>query len=228
MASPVTVVRRSENKKLSTDKNVNATYASQVTCPNSCPFHNSGCYAECGPIAYTTKRLNASKEIRPTMVARHEAKQIRQLDAQFPLRLHVVGDCKNKKSAEILAEACKEYSSKFNQKVWGYTHNRTIPREAWGNISILRSCTSLRQAEGALKANFGAALIVDKFKSNKRYAIGRNVFGIPCPVQTGLAKSCVDCKLCLNEEGLKKTNSVILLEAHGTGKNAIIRAISKD
>ena len=210
MASPVAVVRRSENKKLSTNKNVNATYASQATCPSSCPFYKSGCYAECGPIAYTTNRLNDSKEIRPTMIARYEAKKIRQLDAQFPLRLHVVGDCANKKSAEIIAEACSEYSSKFNQVVWCYTHNRTIPKESWGNISILRSCTTPRQAEGALQAGFGVAYTVEKFKSKKRYYVGRGLFGIPCPVQTGLCKSCTDCKLCFNIEGLVKRNNVIL------------------
>lgn len=225
MASPVTVVQRSANKKLSTNRKVNATYSSQVTCPKECPFRGKGCYAEIGPIAYTTIRLNKSKELRPTMVARYEATKIRKLDAQYPMRLHVVGDCANRKSAEILAEACSEYSSKYNQVVWGYTHNRKIPREAWGSISILRSCITVRQAETAMQANFAAALIVEEFKSNKLYPIGRGMYGIPCPVQTGLSKSCVDCKLCMKEDFLKKHNAVILLKAHGNGRNSVIRTI---
>jgi hypothetical protein len=159
------------------------------------------------------------------MVARYEAIKIRKLKALYPLRLHVVGDCANRKSAEIIAEACSEYSSKHDQVVWGYTHNRKIPREAWGDISILRSCLTIRQAENSMQSGFAVALIVAEFKSNKRYYIGRGMYGIPCPVQTGLCKSCVDCKLCMKEDFLKKHNNVILLKAHGNGKKHVLRVI---
>ena len=226
--SPVTVVRRSQNRKLSTDRACNATYVSQSTCPASCPFYGQGCYAEGGEIRYTTANLNKAREQNPTRIARREAKAILSLDSRFPLRLHVVGDCKTKKSAEIVSEACMVYSSKHGQKVWGYTHNRLIPRASWGTVSILRSCTSLRQAEGALQAGFAATLIVPEFKSDKRYYIGRGMYGIPCPVQTGKCASCVDCKLCMKDDTLRKHNNVILIKAHGYKTKKVVEILMKE
>lgn len=219
---PAILVHRSQNRKLSTDNKVNATYVSQATCPSTCPFKNSGCYAEFGDMLYATRRLNAAKQQNPTRVARIEAALIKNSTARFPLRLHVVGDCANRKSAAILAEASAEYSSKHNQIVWTYTHNRTIPREFWGNISVLRSCSTIRQAETAINAGFAAALIVPKFKSEKRYYLGRGLYGIPCPKQTHKSASCVDCKLCFKDMALKDRKNVILFAAHGNAKAKVI------
>jgi hypothetical protein len=225
MSSPVAVVERSENQKLSTNGRCSATYASQKTCPKTCPFFGAGCYAEMGPIAYTGNRLNAAKESRPTMIAKAEAAGIRKLSGRFPLRIHVVGDVVKPKAAAIISEACAEYSAKFEQPTWGYTHNRKVPRGDWGNVSMLRSCTTVRQAETAMQAGYAAALIVADFKSQKRYYMGRGIHGIPCPVQTGLAKSCVDCRLCMKEDTLKKHKNVVLLKAHGNGRKHVLRVL---
>jgi hypothetical protein len=219
--SPVAVIQGSENKKLSTNHKVNATYVSQATCPKTCPFFNKGCYAETGLVGYTTLRLNRCKEQRPTRIANLEAMKIREVKSSYPLRLHVVGDCASQKAARIVSEAANEYIEKHNQPVWGYTHNRIIPRDCWGNISILRSCTTIKQAQTAHDAGFAVALIVPEFKNNKRYYIGRGLYGIPCPVQTKMSNSCVDCKLCMKDKFLQEHNLVILLEAHGTFKHKI-------
>ena len=227
MNSPIAVVNRSENSKLSANGKVNATYVSQSTCLESCPFYNNGCYAEIGKTGYTTTKLNKAREQNPTRIARREAKGILGLKAVYPLRLHVVGDCKNKKSAEILAEACAEYTSKHGQPVWCYTHNRKIPRSSWGSISIIRSCETLRQAENSMQAGFASALVVEKFASDKRYYIGRGMYGIPCPVQTGKCASCVDCKLCMKDKSLISRKNVILFEAHGNGKKYVVKVLNE-
>lgn len=224
--SPVAVVERSENAKLSKNGHVSATYVSQTTCPNSCPLKGKGCYAEYGKSGMINRRLNSASEKRPVMVAKAEAEGIKELTGKFPLRLHVVGDAYDKKSAEVLAEAAEVHTSKFGMPVWTYTHNHTTPRSSWGNISVFRSCETLRQAETAIKAGYSAVLIVEKFKSNKMYPIGRGLYGIPCPAQIDKTKSCTDCKLCMIDKNLQKKNMVILLQTHGNGKryvNEILR-----
>lgn len=211
----VIVVEKSQNSKVG---EASATYASQATCPDTCPFQGAGCYAESGPCGLILKRLNASEIKDPNELAKMEAEGIKNLSGNRQLRLHVVGDCKTKRSAEILAEACESYSN----KVWCYTHNRSIPRKSWGNISILRSCETLRQAEEATKSGFGVSMVVPSFKENKRYYLGRGLYGIPCPAQVKGIK-CVDCKLCLNSSKLGK--NVVLIAAHGVKKKDAIQAV---
>lgn len=217
-------VENSGNRKIG---KVSATYVSQVTCPSGCPLKGHGCYAEYGVMAYIKNRLNSSDEVKPIMVARAEARAIRALTAKNYLRIHVLGDCADSESVRIIAKACEEYTNKHGKIVWGYTQNRRTSRDNWGSISIFRSCTTLRQAETAINANFGAALIVPEFKDNKKYSIGRGLFGIPCPSQTGLAKTCVNCKLCMNESHLKKNKCVILFMPHGVGKNIVTKTITE-
>ena len=217
-SSPAIVVGKSQNSKLGT---MSATYVSQATCPKNCPFHgNQGCYAECGKTGIIAKRLNNSSVKDVRSIAEIEAEGIKNLQGLYPLRLHVVGDSPTPESARIVSEACEEFINRTNLPVFGYTHAR-IPRDNWGKVSILRSCTTLRQAEGSMQANYAAALVVSKFKRHNRYYIGRGMNGIPCPKQTGLAESCKSCKLCFQDELLKRQGSVILFEAHGAAKNRV-------
>src|SRR5262245_51876429 len=81
-------VETSDNRKLGP---VSATYASQASCPRSCPWFGSGCYAETGHVGHTTRRLNRSAVRGPLAVARAEARAIDRLTADRLLRLHVVG-----------------------------------------------------------------------------------------------------------------------------------------
>lgn len=219
--SPVAVVEKSFNGKLSVNGKASATYVSQHTCPKACPLRGKGCYAEYGKTGIVINRLKASKEYRPSMIAKAEAKGILALSATKPLRLHVVGDAFNGRCSAILAEAAEIYTAKHGMPVWTYTRNHVTPRSDWGSISVLRSCTSLRQAETANKAGYASALIVKEFKSDKKYYIGRGMYGIPCPVQTGRVKSCVDCKICMLDSKLQERNLVVLLKVHGNGHRQV-------
>ena len=74
---------------------VSATYATQVTCPDSCALKGSGCYAEGGMVGMFTRRLNASEDANRLSVeelALAEAVAIAGLTGENPLRIHVVGD----------------------------------------------------------------------------------------------------------------------------------------
>lgn len=212
MTNSVTVVQRSDNTKTG---RIATTYAAQASCPVSCPFRNSGCYAESGYVGYVTSRLNKSKD-GPIRIARKEAEGIRRLKGNRPMRLHVVGDSSTSETARIVSKAAEEYMEKGGQKVWTYTHAR-IPRAAWGKVSVLRSTHTLRQVESAFEAGYAAALTVKDFQDTKAYPMGRGIIGIPCPAQTRKGVTCESCQLCTRDEYLRKKKMVVLFKAHGIG-----------
>ena len=81
---------------------VAATYVSQDSCPKSCPLMGSGCYAETGPISWsTTNRVNGHN-LNPTKLAITEALKIASLPGDRKLRVHVVGDAKTPMAAFIV------------------------------------------------------------------------------------------------------------------------------
>lgn len=224
---PVIGVNVSENRKIGLAA---ATYVSQASCPKSCPFYNAGCYAEQGLTGIHTKRVNkAQKEGKqtPRELAELEAITIRNLNGKLPLRLHVVGDCKNAETAEILAAAAKDYTDKHGQIVWSYTHAKRVPRSAWGNVSILRSCDNITEAKAEHKRGFSAAVVVtEKFTSHKIVDLGDGFKGVPCPYQTGKAKDCIACGLCLNADKLHKGKLVILFQPDANTEKRIGAALS--
>src|SRR5207248_895946 len=89
---------------------VSATYASQASCPPSCPWFKQGCYAESGPTGFTTRRLNRSDVRGAVRIAREEARAIDALTGDRLLRLHVVGDARTKAAARVLGAAAQRYS----------------------------------------------------------------------------------------------------------------------
>ena len=81
--SPVTTIETSDNRKLGA---VSATYASQSSCPRSCPWFGKGCYAEHGPVGFTTRRLNRSTARSAVRIAEAEARAIDGLTGDRLLR----------------------------------------------------------------------------------------------------------------------------------------------
>lgn len=212
-ATPVLGIERSQDRKLSTDSRVSATWVAQASCPDSCPFRGAGCYAETGRSGMHTRRINAAEakgDYNALELARMEAQAIDGLSGKNPLRIHVVGDCKTVGAAKTVAAAAARYAAKHNQKVWTYTHATNVPRAAWGPVSILRSCQTMGEVKEAHKRGWATALVVAGFKSEKAYSLGDGFTGIPCPYQTGKTKSCVDCGLCLDDQKLRDRKLVIL------------------
>jgi hypothetical protein len=109
MGKLATAVNNSANRKIG---DAAATYAAQVSCPDECPFLGSGCYAEDGTVAFTTRRLNRTAKEQNAdaiAVANAEAKEIDKLPGGRLLRLHVVGDCKTVEAVRILRKAVERY-----------------------------------------------------------------------------------------------------------------------
>lgn len=210
---PASAIEVSQNRKLGA---VSATYASQSTCPLSCPLRGAGCYAEAGRMGLHTRRLNDSSVTDPVDVARVEANAIDKLTGRFPLRLHVVGDSPNAECARIVSDAARRHSAKFGQPVWTYTHALDVPRESWGDVNVLRSCEKIEDARTALDEGYAAAMVVPEFKQDTAYKIADDLTGIPCPEMTGKADSCLSCGLCMKADKLRASRKVILFAAHGT------------
>lgn len=213
--SAVIVTEQSANSK--TGK-VSATYAAQQTCPSSCPLRGQGCYAEGGMVGMQTRRLNASRQAkRATMeeLAMAEAKGIRKLTGRLPLRIHVVGDATTNQAATILGLAAGEHRAKHGQPVWTYTHAwRSVSRSSWAGVSVLASCESTKDAKVAIAKGYAAAIVVERHESAKAY-VKDGMRLVPCPQQTGRAKDCLSCGLCMRGEVLKMAGSVIAFEVHG-------------
>lgn len=223
----VIFTEKSANVKLG--KSVAATYAPvSGTCPTSCPLMGNGCYAQLGFVGiqnYNLEKANKEKNLNATELAREEAKAI---DASFAkgvpentiLRVHVSGDSRTVKGTRAIASAVGRWLKRGGKAAWSYTHAwKTVPRTAWGKVSVLASVTTVKEAQAALKAGYAPAIVVDGFKDAKAFMQG-NVKFVPCPQQTRDV-TCDDCGLCMNADKLKDARTGIAFMAHGVQKNKV-------
>lgn len=218
---PVIIKEKTDNKKTGP---VSVTMASQATCPTTCPWFRSGCYAESGPMGIHTKRLTNNPITDPLAISYAQARGVLGLSGKSPLRLNIVGDFPTDECVEIIGQAAEEYSKKCGSKVWAYTHAIT-KRKHWKNVSVLRSCENLEQVEKAFEDGFAAALVVKEFIHTKAYKLNNNLIGIPCPQQNGKTENCKSCKLCFNDNYLRENRKVILFASHGTAKKKMLTVL---
>jgi len=165
------------------------------------------------------------------------------------LRLHTVGDCATIDAALTVSNAVQHaWYDRGGGKAWTYTHAATtVPRPAWGNISVLGSIDDLTQLESVLENGYAPARYMAEFPNGKRSFVEQGIRWIPCPAQTGLEPtekhkvsttyesiegSCPStCKLketreCYGMHGhvglvtrrLDKDHGAILVEASGNAK----------
>jgi hypothetical protein len=202
-------VAKSANSKIGP---VSATSVAQQSCPTTCPFMGSGCYAESGMQAFTTRRLNKSSA-SPLDLAYEEADAIRAIRRDTPLRLHVVGDSTSDAAARIVSGAADERDG----KAWTYTHAwRTVARESWGNVSVLASCETEEDIRDARARGYATAIVVDQHDATKRYERdGESI--LPCPQQTRDNVTCDSCRLCWDDSRLRDAGLTIGFAVHGSG-----------
>lgn len=219
-----TLTPSSRNRKLTTSPSthpVSVTRSSQASCPTSCPFLGNGCYAESGPSGFHTRRLSPASS---RLIAEEEARNIATLwprDGR-PLRLHEVGDCPTTLDAKIVSRAVRKAQSQGAGPAWAYTHAwASVPRSAWGPVSVLGSIESSRSARDAYKRGYAPALVTPSFSEGSK-ALKKDGFrGIPCPAQTGTAPDCASCRLCFRSDLLLRTRGVIMFEPHGAGAGKV-------
>ena len=203
------------------------TYTSiEATCPTSCVFKGAGCYADAG----FTKRAGQAMDKRARRAKPEDviAEEVRLIDGlwskkrgnRWPgrvpqdgprggrdLRLHVGGDCGNTGGARQLAGAARRWKDRGGGSVWTFTHHwRTVPRSAWGDISVLASVESVKDIKAARKRGYPAAIVVAEHPSDQAYWKGQEKI-IPCPAETRGA-TCSSCRLCLDRDLLAMGASI--------------------
>jgi hypothetical protein len=215
---PATVIEKSANGKIAApDESCSTTYACKVSCPAVCPFKETGaCYGAIGNLAFQWRRLGGSRT--PLVIAKAEAKAILALTGKNPLRIHTLGDCKTPAAAEVVAAAAEEYMRRHGQPAWTYTHAwRTVPRSAWGAVSVLASCETTTEVKQAKRRGYAALLVVPAYRDWRVYK-ENGIKLAPCPVTTEHAKSCISCGLCLDDKKLLSAGLTIVVAAHGPSK----------
>lgn len=221
---PVIAVDKSQNSKTGP---VSCTYAPIHSCPSTCPFLNNGCYAQHGHSGIHLARMNKVAEqtgkTRPIDIAREEAKAIRQMKGLGPLRLHIVGDCRTSRAAKIVSSAAEEYMKEHNQKAWTYTHAwKEVPRESWGNVSVLASCETIEEAKQAMDRGYAASMV--RAVSFRMPYSFNGLEMTPCLELTKGIK-CNKCQVCLHDDVLLAQKKVVCFFPHGSGKENARKAL---
>jgi hypothetical protein len=220
--SSALAVEKSDNSKIGL---VHATYASQQSCPLTCPLKNAGCYAEVGLVGIHTRKVNnANPTATPLDVALAEAEAITtRLSGNLNLRIHVVGDCATTEAASIVSRAALSILKKGN-KAWSYTHAwADVDRKAWDGVSVLASAETPEQVQQAQGEGWATAIIVSEFKDDKLYE-DNGIKILPCVNQTKGVK-CVECRLCWDAPRLASKGITIGFAAHGSRRNTIGRML---
>jgi hypothetical protein len=190
---------------------------------------NKGCYAQLDFCGIHLKKINQAakehKKTRPRDIARIEAREIRKLSGKLPLRLHVVGDCRTSEAAKIVSVAAGEHTKKYNQPVWNYTHAwRTVPREAWGDVSVLASCETPEECLEAMDRGYAAQICTPEYVTKRTKIYDFTI--IPCKNNlTGI--QCVECRICMHDKRLLARREVLNIGAHGTKANEVKATIQK-
>ena len=216
VSTAVSVVKVSNNSKLG---RMSATYAAQTTCPTTCAFRGSGCYAEGGALRFSTlQRNDSSAGMSAIDIAWQERDGIIALATgkgpHLPLRVHVVGDSVGA-AATIVGDAMVAYESLTSQPAFTYTHGwRETPRDMWGDARVLASCESIADARDAVSRGYHVALVVAEHASDRAYHVDGVGTVVPCPSQTR-GKQCVDCGLCYAKRAVN-----VAFAVHGTGAKA--------
>lgn len=210
---------KSQNRKTGP---VSATYASQATCPTTCPFRGSGCYAESGPTAIITRRLSRSTAGQ-IEVARQEAAAIRGLSGTRPLRIHVVGDCATDEAAKIVAAAAADHAAPS----WTYTHAwATVARASWGETSVVASCETTDEIRAAHARGYATCIVVARHPSRKVYEIdGCKI--VPCPAESVEGVTCATCGICTRDTKIREKGLTVGFAAHGSGTKKAVAAIER-
>lgn len=205
----------SANKKLG---NISTTYAGVQSCPNACPFKKTGaCYGMSGPVAFYWRKLT-SDQFTTEETARMEAKAIMGLTGKNDLRIHTLGDCSTPEAAQIVSDAATVHMRKHGKAAFTYTHAwRTVPRSAWGEVSVLASCETIDEVNEAKALGYATSMVVSEYEKDTMY-VKDGVKIMPCPEITGKSESCQKCRLCMRDGNLKKADVTIAFAAHGPTK----------
>lgn len=236
----VRYVARSKNGKIGGGKGngLDAVYiAIAQSCPSECPFkpvdENQGCWATVGRVGILNSRLEKEAV---GMDKRSLGREVaRAIDASWPsgvnegqmLRLPVAGDLAVKSAVEPVVSAVRRWVGRGGKGAWGYTHAwRRVDRSTWGEVSVLASVETLREAKQAEKRGFVPARVVAEFPNGSKAWVEGGTRFIPCPEQT-VGVTCDECKLCFDDKKLRDRGAAIAFKAHSQVKKRTLNVLQE-
>lgn len=192
------------------------------TCPSTCPFKDSGCYAASGPLVLHWRKVTSGE--RGDSLADFLAK-LAALPAGLPFRHNQAGDLMHNNGNISRTFMKRMVAAVRHLRAYTYTHHALTKGE---NLSILRyanrngftinaSCETEQQADSTIAAGLPAVLVVppDEQRASWRTDGGNTV--LVCPAQRMDNATCASCMLC------HKRNSRLIIGflAHGNAKRKV-------
>lgn len=206
------------------------TVSSRATCPDTCPFKGSGCYAEAG--FYTRLHWEAvTRGDRGEPLVRF-LEQIRALPSGQLFRHNVSGDLPH--TAGRISRRFLRAMTEAAKGKCGFTYTHHGISAAHGeNAALLRhanrngfrvnvSTESESAADSVIAAGLPAVLSVLSTETRNAWRTPAGNAVIVCPAQRSDARTCSDCALCHT----RGARVVIAFRAHGTGKAKAEAAIA--
>jgi hypothetical protein len=203
------------------------TTNSRVTCPDTCPFKENGCYADNYGLNFHWDAI--TKGVRGVNWKEH-LRNIATLPADQLWRACQAGDLPHKAGKISRTFLRGLIAANRGKRGFTYSHHKLAVGD---NLSLLRmanrqgftvnvSTESESQADAAVSAGLPAVVVVPGDESRTTWhTSGGNVVLI-CPAQRSDTKTCADCGLCQ----ARGKRVIIGFLAHGTRSAKVEAAIS--
>lgn len=220
MSFSFTFTSVSRNRKTGS---IPTTRTDRKSCPSSCPFYNSGCYAQYGPESMQWNKMHNSLEWSDFLA------KIRRIPYKQLWRHNTAGDLPHIDGNIIVNMIRDLISANKNRRGFTYTHhqlsaeNVEIIKEANHNgFTINVSTESIKRADYVMSVHKIPAVAVVNSNERRRFFrtnSGRKV--ILCPAVVHENVNCSTCGICANPN----RESIVAFPSHGPGKykvNSII------
>jgi hypothetical protein len=209
---------KSDNQKTGP---IPVSVTSSNTCPHTCSFKGSGCYAEYGPLAMHWRKVSAAER---GMSWGMFCEAVQDLAPMQLWRHNAAGDLPGDGRRIDRAALDKLVQANVGKRGFTYTHYRpgigknsaAVTDANLRGFTVNLSAESLREAD--LYADLGIAPVVtvlprDQVENTKTPA-GRTVVVCPATVRDNV--SCATCQLCYRQR-----DTIVGFPAHGTGARRI-------
>jgi hypothetical protein len=190
---------------------------SALSCSDTCPFKNNGCYAESGPLALHWRAVTAGDR---GLTWPEFCEEISRLPDGQLWRHNQAGDLPGLDNTINPAALDMLVSANKGRRGFTYTHKPATPE----NLELIRaanvagftvnlSANNLAHADTLAETGAGPVVTVLPINAPAKMTTpaGRPV--ITCPAQTRDDVSCADCQLCARQD----RPTIIGFLAHGTG-----------
>lgn len=205
---------RSQNKKLG---GIPTSVTSRGTCPPSCDFYETGCYATYGKLAAHWRTVGSKGDSWADFLA-----DVRALPEGQLWRHNTAGDLPGDGGCIDLRAFRQLLSAASHTRPFSFTHkygslsNRVLIRYAnRRGFTINLSADSLAEADRLADFDAGPVAVVLHSDTPDRGTItpkGRRV--VVCPAQTLAGLTCVECRLCAHPTRL----AIVGFRAHGQAR----------